>query len=411
MSTCSLGEFSQPVESSILIVDDDPAMVQTLAATLQGPWKLRFATNGSAALRLIDHDNPDLVLLDADMPGMDGFEVLKRIKGSPHLIDLPVIMVTGLTSEAHERSGLKLGAADFIAKPIRPAVVLARVHTQLNLKRINDQLKALSRADRQNLDSALVELKSRNELLHETSARLQLANEALLQFIRAASHDLREPLNTVTQFSDLVIEDPSCGLNPLGIQHLQRVVRAGKRMKTLLDDVAAYARLVSEDQVEEHCVDLNHVLEEAKNSLEREHETSTLTLEHADMPFVRGSREKLSQAISNILLNAQRYAHPERSASVRIWAEATNGKVNVLFKDNGIGIDPQYWQLVFEPFKKLHRREAGAGNGLGLAISRRIVESLGGSLTLLHSTEQGSTFCMVLKTSALDKASTTASEA
>lgn len=102
-------------EYSILIVDDDPGMVQALATALRGSARLRFATDGPAALRLIAIESPDLVLLDADMPGMDGFEVLKQIKASPITTDLPVIMVTGLTSEAHERNGLGLGAADFIA--------------------------------------------------------------------------------------------------------------------------------------------------------------------------------------------------------------------------------------------------------------------------------------------------------
>ena len=328
-------------EYSILIVDDDPGMVQALATALRGSARLRFATDGPAALRLIAIESPDLVLLDADMPGMDGFEVLKQIKASPITTDLPVIMVTGLTSEAHERNGLGLGAADFIGKPFRPSVVLARVRTQLNLQRVSNQLRALSRSDRQSLDHALLELKSRNEQLTETTARLQLANRALLQFIHAASHDLREPLNTVTQFTDLVLEDLTDELVFSGRQHLQRVVKAGERMKDLLGGAAAYARLISEAQDEDESVDLNEVVQDTLKRLDSSNEQSALVVESFELPFVLGSKAKISIAIQNILLNAKQYAHPERPACLQIAAEVEGERARVFFRDNGIGID--FW--------------------------------------------------------------------
>lgn len=399
MSTAITTTQMHPEECSILIVDDDPGMVQALAAALRGSAKLRFATDGYAALRLIASESLDLVLLDADMPGMDGFEVLKQIKASAHTIDLPVIMVTGLTSEAHERSGLSLGAADFIGKPFRPAVVLARVRTQLKLKRINDELKKLSRSDRQSLDLALCELKARNEQLTETTAHLQLANRALLQFIHAASHDLREPLNTVTQFTDLVLEDYSNELPKAGQQHLQRVVKAGDRMKELLIGAAGYARLISETQDADECIDLNQIVQEAQALLNNGSEPATLTVNSFDLPSVLGSKAKILSAIQHILLNAKQYADPERPALVQVVAEIRNERVRVLFKDNGIGIDPQYWERIFEPFKRLHRREAIAGKGLGLAIGRQIAESSGGSLTIVQSSVDGSTFCLELRVS------------
>ena len=386
-------------EYSILIVDDDPGMVQALATALRGSARLRFATDGPAALRLIALENPDLVLLDADMPGMDGFEVLKQIKASPITTDLPVIMVTGLTSEAHERNGLGLGAADFIGKPFRPSVVLARVRTQLNLQRVSNQLRALSRSDRQSLDHALLELKSRNEQLTETTARLQLANRALLQFIHAASHDLREPLNTVTQFTDLVLEDLTDELVFSGRQHLQRVVKAGERMKDLLGGAAAYARLISEAQDEDESVDLNEVVQDTLKRLDSSNEQSALVVESFELPFVLGSKAKVSIAIQNILLNAKQYAHPERPACLQIAAEVEGERARVFFRDNGIGIDTQYWARIFEPFKRLHRREAIAGKGLGLAICRQIAESSGGSLTIVQSSKDGSTFCLELRAS------------
>ena len=170
--------MSAPTEKAlpeILIVDDDPGMVQALAKALRPLGRLRFATLGADALRLIAESRPDIVLLDAQMPGLSGFEVLDAIKADPALADLPVIMVTSPAEAEFEQAGLEKGAADFIAKPIHPAIVQARVRTQLRLKQANDALKAVAATDR--LDMELVGpatasgAPSRRDLLHLLAGR------------------------------------------------------------------------------------------------------------------------------------------------------------------------------------------------------------------------------------------------
>ena len=146
-----------PSAPDILIVDDDPGMIRALGKALRDLGHLRFSTNGADALRLINDSPPDLLLLDAQMPGLNGFEVLETLKASPALADLPVIMVTSHAEADFEQAGLDKGAADFIAKPIRPAIVQARVRTQLRLKQANDALKQMSATDRQNLAVAMTE--------------------------------------------------------------------------------------------------------------------------------------------------------------------------------------------------------------------------------------------------------------
>lgn len=139
---------SEPVLlPSILMVDDDPTVIQVLSKCLSGIGRLRFATSGAMALRLASADVPDLVLLDAEMPGMTGFEVWQAMLEEPRLCEVPVIFVTSHSDELMEEQGLGLGAADFIAKPIRPAIVAARVRTQLRLKRALDDLKRLASVD------------------------------------------------------------------------------------------------------------------------------------------------------------------------------------------------------------------------------------------------------------------------
>jgi len=135
------------MESSILLVDDDPGMILVMARVLAGTGRLRFATSGAAALNQARELPPDLVLLDAEMPGMDGFEVCRRLKADPATREIPVIFVTAHDDEASETLGLEVGAVDFIAKPISEPLLLARVRTQLRVKHLTDELRRIATID------------------------------------------------------------------------------------------------------------------------------------------------------------------------------------------------------------------------------------------------------------------------
>jgi diguanylate cyclase (GGDEF)-like protein len=135
------------VNDSILLVDDDPGVIQLLGRILANVGELRFATNGEDALRLVEESPPDLILLDAEMQGMSGYRVLDALKARPEMADVPVIFVTGHSEPAFEVSAFEAGAADFIAKPVRAALILARVATQLRLKRMADQLRLAAATD------------------------------------------------------------------------------------------------------------------------------------------------------------------------------------------------------------------------------------------------------------------------
>jgi len=134
-------------EASILLVDDDPGTIQLMGRILADVGKLRFATNGKDALRLARDSVPDLILLDAEMPGMSGFELLKTLKTESSLTDVPVIFITSHNEAGFEVSALDMGAVDFIAKPLKPSRVLARVKTQLRVKHIADELRRTATTD------------------------------------------------------------------------------------------------------------------------------------------------------------------------------------------------------------------------------------------------------------------------
>lgn len=148
--------------ANILIVDDDPGMVRVMGRILSGLGTVRFATTGEQALLKLHEQAPDVLLLDAEMPGMSGFELCASLKADPRIAHVPVIFVTGHRDPDSELRGLELGAVDFIAKPVSEPLLLARVRTQLRLKSLTDELRRLADVDgltgvmnRRSFDAAL----------------------------------------------------------------------------------------------------------------------------------------------------------------------------------------------------------------------------------------------------------------
>ena len=136
-----------PMKTNILIVDDNASMIQLVARMLKGVARLRFATGGAEALELMRQERPDLVLLDAEMPGMSGYEVCEAIRADALLSTVPVVFLTGDGDTAAEVRGLEAGAVDFITKPVHEALLLARARTQLRVKTLSDELRLMACTD------------------------------------------------------------------------------------------------------------------------------------------------------------------------------------------------------------------------------------------------------------------------
>jgi putative two-component system response regulator len=153
-------------EKTILIVDDEPANLAVLAWALRPHYRVRAASSGQQALRaLASPPKPDLIMLDVMMPDMDGYAVLTQLRADPATNSIPVIFVTALDDELNEERGLKLGAVDYIAKPIKPAIVLARVATQLELKKTRDRLAVQNTW----LEAEVVRRMAENQLIQDVS--------------------------------------------------------------------------------------------------------------------------------------------------------------------------------------------------------------------------------------------------
>ena len=209
--------------ASLLIVDDDITVVQVLAKALAGIGSIRYALNGADTLRLLEQEPPDVVLLDAHMPGLSGFDVLGAIRSQPQWEDIPAIFITSDSSQGMEEEGLAQGAADFIGKPFHPAIVAARVRTQLRLKRALDRLRQLSSTDaltgvanRRTLDETLLRECKRSQRSRSAIAVLMLdvdhfkrfndtyghgaGDEALVQVARAMQRATNRPADLVARY-------------------------------------------------------------------------------------------------------------------------------------------------------------------------------------------------------------------
>lgn len=161
---------------TVLIIDDEVSNIEIMNAVLEDDYEVCFATSGEQALGMLHDVMPDLILLDVLMPGLDGFEVCRRIKQEPMLVDIPVIFTTGLGDTEDEMRGLSLGAIDYVTKPIQPAVLRARVNNHVELKQLRDQLAQMAVTD------ALTGLSNRRHLertLESETRRLARRNEWL----------------------------------------------------------------------------------------------------------------------------------------------------------------------------------------------------------------------------------------
>jgi PAS domain S-box-containing protein len=241
------------------------------------------------------------------------------------------------------------------------------------------------------------ELVASRQALEETVLRLRSTNENLEQFVRMTSHDLREPLNTIVQFGDLLNREGADKLTDRGLTYLTLVQDGGRRMRRMLDDLLQFVRL--EQTQESPCsVELDGVLRQVAQSLHAAiRERNAVVHLQTPLPVVRGGETLLALVFQNLLSNAIKFVPADRAPQIRVYArQAQPGCVEVVVEDNGIGIAESDRKRLFQPFVRLHSRRRFDGVGLGLATCRRIAESLDGVISVEAAPVQGSAFVVRL---------------
>lgn len=242
------------------------------------------------------------------------------------------------------------------------------------------------------LAAAMGEARDGYARLSRRSSELVQANEGLEQFVRMASHDLREPLNTVVQFGGLIEEDEAQRLSDSGRMYLGLMVKATVRMRALLDDVLHFARLRRGESAPAQVVPLDAVFEELLMTLAASVKAREAAVEVAPLPSVRGQPNLLSLLFQNLLSNALKFVPPERRPHVRVSARAERGVACITVADNGIGMSEPELSRLFQPFQRVHTQGRFEGSGLGLSIAQQVAQHHGGSIRVSSQPGVGSTF-------------------
>jgi PAS domain S-box-containing protein len=236
--------------------------------------------------------------------------------------------------------------------------------------------------------------KQTEDALKRTAADLARSNAELEQFAYVASHDLQEPLRAVSSCVQLLQQRYQGQLDARADELLAHTVDGSIRMQTLIRDLLAYARLSTRGRDLEP-IDSEIVLKEALSNLATVIQESEALVTHGPLPTVAADRTQLRQVFQNLIGNAIKY-RGERHPEVHIDAEYRAGEWQFTMRDNGIGIDPQYFERIFGIFQRLHTRREYPGTGIGLALCKKIIERHGGRIWVASRPGEGSTFCFTI---------------
>jgi signal transduction histidine kinase len=395
----------------ILAVDDSVTYLQKLSDELRGDgYDVVLARSGEEALELLSVQSVDCILLDLLMPGLSGQETCRRIKAAPVIRDIPLILLTAVDNREAMIEGLATGADDYISKSNEFEVLKARVSAQLRRRQFEDETRRM-RAElfRRELDSAesraAAEIaRSRTAMVAELERKnleLEGANRVKSEFVANMSHELRTPLNAIIGFAELMFDGKMGPVSTVHRECLDDILTSSRHLLELINDVLDLAKVeAGKIELRPERVDLAALTGEVRDNLRglslRKRLDVTLGIDVA-LGSVVIDRGKYRQVLYNYLSNAIKFTAEGGRIEVRARIEdAEFFRLEV--EDTGIGIEPKDVPRLFNVFQQLDAgaTKAAAGTGLGLALTKRIVEAQGGRVGLTSMPGRGSVFFAVL---------------
>jgi signal transduction histidine kinase len=387
---------------NVLLVDDQPVNLMVLEKTLSDLGQnVVKAQSGEEAFRHLQENDFAVVLLDVQMPGLDGFETAKLIRSQERSRHTPIIFITAHRSpDFPVVQAYVLGAVDYLEKPIVPVILRAKVMGFVELFRKTEQIKrqagqlaqrtAELEAANWELKKEIAERKRMEKALRRAATDLTRSNRELQQFAYVASHDLKEPLRKVKIYLQMLEQRYRGRLDGKADQYIGYAVDGAERMQALVNDLLAFARVGSQGQPFEP-TDCGAAFDQAVNNLEVAVRESGAVIARGDFPMLRADASQLVQMFQNLLANALKF-RGDHVPSVRAEARRAGGEWVFSVRDNGIGLDPQFAERIFLIFERLHGKERYPGTGIGLAICKKIVERHGGRIWVESAPGAGATF-------------------
>jgi signal transduction histidine kinase len=384
----------------VLVVDDNINniyLIEDMLADLD--VGIVRALSGFEAIEQTGSNEFALVLMDVQMPGMDGFEAVENIRRDPKNELLPIIYITAGHHDVYYRTkGIKTGAVDFIAKPLIADIFMGKVNIFINLYR-----------HRKSMENDIIRrIEVESELLKAKEVAEDAA-KAKQQFLSTMSHEIRTPLNAIINTAGLLRdEDP----RPDQLDNIEILHFSASNLLRLINDILDYSKIDSgKFEFETIDFELRKLLNGIYQSFEYEAKRKGLDLNievGGSVPkVIKGDSVRLSQILFNLVGNALKFTH---SGHVKVKVDLSKelrgiAELRIQVTDTGIGIPEDKQQYIFESFTQASSsttRKYG-GTGLGLAITRKLVELQGGYLNLSSKEGEGSTFEIMMKFQSSDK--------
>jgi len=377
------------VTNRILIVDDNPKNLQVLGKFLQNDqYELEFAINGSAALEWLEIKPFDLILLDINMPGMDGFEVCKKIRSDHKMDKMPVIFLTAETFRESVLKGFEIGAQDYITKPFDSRELIMRVKTHLSIKNQMEQLENLN----QSLEVKVLE---RTAELNKAKEKAEESDRLKSAFLINISHEIRTPLNGIFGFLQLL---DKVDLDEARKKDFSTMVHSsGQRLLNTINDIIELSTIEAEKSILSFSeVNIMEVMQFHYEFFMPQAEEKLLELIIAEQitgtsAIVQTDKLKLDRIITNLLKNAILFTS---QGTIEFGNYLDNDTIVFYVKDSGIGIPSNRIEAVFDRFVQadLSLSRGHEGAGIGLSIAKAYVEALKGNIWVQSVVDQGSTF-------------------
>jgi signal transduction histidine kinase len=363
----------------VLLVDDRADNLLALRAVLE-PLDLDLveAGSGEEALRHLLAGEFALIILDVQMPVLDGFETARLIRGRERTRYVPIIFLTAISGEPeHYLRGYQSGAVDYVYKPFEPEILRAKVLVFVELW----SRGATIESQRRELAGRLAELDQAHATLAAQAVELERSNTALERFAAVVSAELREPLHTVAGLLDLLDDRFAGPLSDDGRTLLARAIAGTERGRSIVGSLLDYAR-VSTGELHRDRFPLAEAVAEAEAEIGRSLTEAKAEVVSDGLPLVSADRNQVVQLLAQLLDNAVRF-RGSATPVISISAETVEGSVRVGVADNGPGVEEADLPRLFTAFARpmpIPGRGDARGAGLGLALCRRIVERHGGMI-------------------------------